>query len=61
MADDLLPRNVISFEADAAHLERMRKEGHVQGFTMYCDEGQRIGGDGSAPTPLGYFSLSIGF
>ena len=48
-------------KADVHHLERMRKEGHTAGFTVYCDEGERHGGDGSAPTPLGYFALSIGF
>jgi hypothetical protein len=48
-------------EADAETLARMRKEGHARGFTVYCDEGGRIGGDNSAPPPLAYFALSVGF
>ena len=40
------------------------KEGHVQGFTVMCDEGVRpgpTGGTDTAPSPLGYFTLGIGF
>jgi hypothetical protein len=40
------------------------KEGHVQGFTVMCDEGIRpgpTGGTDTAPSPLGYFTLGIGF
>jgi hypothetical protein len=39
----------------------MRKEGHARGFTVYCDEGERIGGDNSAPPPLAYLGLSLAF
>jgi hypothetical protein len=39
----------------------MRKEGHARGFTVYCDEAERIGGDNSAPPPLAYFGLSLAF
>ena len=42
-------------------LARMRKEGHARGFTVYCDEAERIGGDNTAPPPLAYFALSVGF
>jgi len=48
-------------QADAETKERMRKEGHARGFTVYCDEGERIGGDNSAPPPLAYFGLSLAF
>ena len=48
-------------EADCETLERMRKVGQVQGFTIYCDEGERVGGDHTAPSPLGYFTAAIGF
>jgi len=39
----------------------MRKEGHARGFTVYCDEAERIGGENIAPPPLAYFALSVGF
>lgn len=61
MAEDLEVKREITLEADAETLERMRKEGHARGFTVYCDEGERIGGDNSAPPPLAYFGLSLAF
>ena len=48
-------------EAETKTLEKQRKEGHIDGFTVTCDESERVGGDNSAPHPLAYFSLSIGF
>lgn len=48
-------------EADCESLEGMRKVGTVQGFTIYCDESQRVGGEHTAPSPLGYFTAAIGF
>ena len=48
-------------EADCESLERMRKGATVQGFTIYCDESERVGGDHTAPSPLGYFTSAIGF
>jgi hypothetical protein len=36
------------------------REEHARGFTVYCDEGERIGGD-NTPPPLVYFGLSVGF
>ena len=61
MAEELQIKREIVLEADAATLERMRKEGHARGFTVFCDEGERIGGDNTAPPPLAYFGLSVGF
>lgn len=61
MVDDLQIKREIVLEADAVTLERMRKEGHSRGFTVFCDEGERIGGDNTAPPPLAYFGLSVGF
>lgn len=61
MADDIELKREITVEADAETLERMRKEGHARGFTVYCDERERIGGDNSAPPPLAYFGLSLAF
>ncbi len=61
MADDLQVKREIVLEADAETLERMRKEGRARGFTVYCDEGERIGGDNTAAPPLAYFGLSLAF
>lgn len=61
MSEELQVKREIVLEADAETLERMRKEGHARGFTVYCDEAERTGGDNSAPAPLAYFSLSLAF
>jgi hypothetical protein len=61
MSADIQVQREIVLEADAETLERMRKEGHARGFTVDCDEGERIGGDNSAPPPLAYFGLSLAF
>ncbi len=47
--------------AEVRPLEGQLKEGHVQGFTVMCDEGPRVGGTDTAPSPLGYFTVGIGF
>lgn len=59
--DPNVRRREVTVEADAATLERMRKEGHARGFTVYCDEGVNVGGDNTAPPPLAYFCLALGF
>lgn len=61
MTDEMRVKREIMMEADAESMERLRKEGHVRGFTVYCDEQQRTGGDNSAPSPMGYFALSVAF
>ncbi len=61
MAEDITIKREILMEADAETLEKMRKEGHARGFTVYCDEGSRIGGDNTAPPPLAYFGLALAF
>lgn len=61
MSEEQQIKREIVLEADAQTLERMRKEGHARGFTVYCDEGGHIGGDNSAPPPLAYFGLAVGF
>jgi len=62
---DALDPNVskrdIVVEADGETLETMLKMGHVRGFTVMCDEGARVGGDDTAPSPLAYFTIGIGF
>ena len=61
MAKDIQVKREIVLEADAETMKRMRKEGHARGFTVYCDEGERNGGDNSAPPPLAYFGLALAF
>jgi len=61
MAEDLIIKREILLEADAETLEKMRKEGHARGFTVYCDEGERVGGENTAPPPLAYFGLALAF
>lgn len=61
MAEDIQVKREITIEADAETLERMRKEGHARGFTVYCDEAERTGGGNTAPSPLAYFALSLCF
>lgn len=61
MAEELRIKREIVLEAEAETLERMRKVGRARGFTVYCDEAERTGGDNSAPPPLAYFALSLGF
>jgi uncharacterized OsmC-like protein len=34
---------------------------HVQGFEVFCDESERVGGEHTAPSPLGYFTAAVGF
>ncbi len=61
MPEDIKISREIVLEADAETLGKMRKEGHARGFTVYCDEAERTGGDNGAPSPLAYFALSLGF
>ncbi|MBX5492077.1 MAG: hypothetical protein IRZ14_13070 [Chloroflexi bacterium] len=51
----------IAIEAECESLTRMRKVARVQGFEVYCDEGPHVGGEGTAPSPLGYFVAAVGF
>ena len=37
MAEDITIKREILVEADAEILEKMRKEGHARGFTVYCE------------------------
>ena len=50
-----------AFDVEVVALEGQLKEGHVRQFTVMSDEGERIGGTDTAPSPLGYFTLGIGF
>ena len=59
--DDGSGVRIITIEANAKSLEKQRKEGHADGFTMYSDESERLGGDNSAPSPMRYMALSVAF
>lgn len=59
--DPTITGREIVVEATAETLDRMRKEGTVRGFTVMCDEGAHVGGDNTAPSPLAYFNIAIGF
>ena len=61
MADYIQIKREIVLEADAETLAKMRKEGRARGFTVYCDEAERTGGENTAPPPLAYLALSLGF
>ena len=61
MADDIIMKREIVIEADTATMERQKKEGQARGFTVLCDEAERTGGDNTAPPPLAYFAMSLGF
>ncbi len=61
-------RREIVIEVEAETLERQRKLARVRSgggagstFEMICDEGARIGGDDTAPSPLAYFSAGVAF
>lgn len=56
----------IEITVHAKNLERMKKEAAIQmkdgrSFTISADEGEHLGGEGSAPSPLGYFVASVAF
>jgi hypothetical protein len=61
----------ISCEAEAQTLNGMRKlasvhlvrqgEASSRAFSLVCDEGPHLGGEGSAPTPLMYFVAGVAF
>jgi hypothetical protein len=63
--DPNVTRREIVIEADAETLEKMHKEGRAtirdRTYTIYCDEGQNLGGDDSAPPPLAYFCTALAF
>ena len=64
--DVLAKGRTLVVEADISALDTMAKEGVVKGgagisWTLRCDEGKHVGGEGSAPAPLDYFTIGIGF
>lgn len=54
-------RRTFELEATAQTLDGMLKEARVGEFVLRCDEGPRLGGAGSAPTPLQYLLAALAF
>ena len=37
------------------------KRGRADEYEIFCDEGERIGGEGKFPTPMAYMAMGMGF
>ena len=64
--DSMVQRREITFEADVASITPFLKlatvdRGGAGHMSFACDEGPSLGGLGSAPTPLMYFSAALAF
>lgn len=64
--DPTVTRREIVFEADVTSVTPFLKVATVSRagtghMTFACDEGPNLGGLGSAPTPLMYFSAALAF
>ena len=64
--DPAITQRGVVFEADVASVTPFLKLATVsrdgEGYmTFACDEGPNLGGLGSAPTPLMYFSAALAF
>jgi hypothetical protein len=59
--DDGQSARLITVEIDAHTMGKMKKEGHADEFTVYCDEAERLGGENTAPSPMRYMALSVAF
>ena len=51
----------IVIESETSTLEGQLKLGKSRGFTLTCDEGPHAGGENTAPPPLSYLALAVGF
>ena len=54
----------MTIELEVEDMGNMLRRAFTQGpgsFTIYCDEPEAIGGNGTAPAPLHYFAASILF
>jgi hypothetical protein len=56
---DILER-VVTVDADTVHIDKMRHEATVHGFTFSSDEPESLGGDDQYPYPLDYFTAAVG-
>jgi len=64
--DPGITKRDIVFTVEAAGVDPMLKVATVcrnqtEYFTIACDEGTQLGGRGSAPPPLAYFSMAYAF
>ena len=59
--DDGRGARLITVEIDAKTIGKMKKEGHADEFTVYCDESERLVGENTAPSPMRYLALSVAF
>ena len=64
--DPAVIRRDITFDADVSSITPFLKiatvsRGGAGPMTFACDEGPNLGGLGSAPTPLMYFSAALAF
>ena len=64
--DPAVERREITFEADVTSVTPFLKlatvnRGGRDHMSFVCDEGPNLGGLGSAPTPLMYFSAALAF
>jgi hypothetical protein len=50
-----------SFDLRAERLLRHQKRALFGAFTLHSDEGERLGGDNTAPPPLAYFAAALAF
>lgn len=56
---DVLKR-VVTIEAQTTHVEKMKHDASVHGFTFSSDEPAGLGGDDNHPYPLHYLTAAIG-
>ena len=56
---DILHR-VVTVEAETVHIEKMKHQATVHGFTFYSDEPDTLGGDDQYPYPLHYLAAAVG-
>lgn len=56
---DVLER-VVTVEAETTHIEKMKHEARVHGFTFFSDEPPHLAGEDNHPYPLDYLTAAIG-
>ena len=64
--DPNITKRDIVFTVEAENVDPMLKIGRIshgqqKHYTLVCDEGEHLGGKGSAPPPLAYFSAAYAF
>ena len=64
--DPNITKRDIVFTVEATNVDPMLKiatlnHNQQKGYSLVCDEGEHLGGRGSAPPPLAYFSAAYAF